>query len=294
MKKVIVLMCLMIATTAFGYGLDGTLDVADFDNYVAGTREGDTSWNYWKWEFTGGTAAYPLSAELDGIPSAANQMSPYDPIANYSSDGATLTHTPPSNWGYNSTGFYKPFNNGYYIPQGTTNAHGLWEDGINDEDGFTVEWRMALGPHAAKAADGLFMQFDVTDARDGWIRVRQQEIQFGAHGWVTAPTNTELMNTYRIACLGVDPDGDPCAVMGNLYQNQDLLFEEVQIGTVGTNSASSYLWAMVDFGDALYYYDTETDYVSFDIYGAWAPVPEPATMLLLLGGGLLSLKRRRK
>ena len=290
MKKVIVLMCLMIATTAFGYGIDGTLDAADFDNYVANTRPGDTSWNYWKWEFTGGTAAVPLGAEIDGIPSTSNHMSSYDPIANYSSDGDILTHTPPSNWGYNSTGFYKPFNNGYYIPQGTTNAYGLWEEETNDGDGFTVEWRMALGDHYGTG--GMFMQFDVTDARDGWIRVNEQEITFGAHGSVTAPTNTELMNTYRIACLGVNPS-DPTQVMGSLWQNNDLLFEEVQIGTVGTVSSSSYLWAMVDFGTGLYYGSTETDYVRWDIWGAYAPIPEPTTMLLL-GGGVLGLLRRRK
>jgi len=291
MSKIIVLMCfLMIATTAFGYGLDGTKESADFDNYVFSTRDGVT--DYWDYSFEGGTPTAPLGARLSGWDSTTNHFSSYDNASDtnlYNSDGNTLSHTPYDNWGYNSTGWYKPFNNGYYIPQGTTNAHGIWADGINDGDGFTVEWRVAIGDHYG--TDGIFMQFDVTDARDGWMRVNEQVLTTAA-GSVTLPTNSELMNTYRLVCLGVNPE-DSNQVMGNFYQNNDLLFEEVQIGTVGTVSASSYLWAMVDFGTGWYYGSSETDYVRFDVMGAWAPVPEPATMLLLLGGGLLSLRRRK-
>ena len=284
-------LCLAVSGTAFGYGIDGTQDSADFENLFWDIRDGVS--DYWNYSFEGGTPTAPLGARLTGWDSDNDRFSSYDDAGNtdlYNSDGSTLSHTPYDNWGYDSTGWYKPFNNGVYIPQGTTNAHGIWSDGINDEDGFTVEWRMALGDHYG--TDGIFMQFDVTDARDGWIRVNEQQVQFGVHGWVTAPTNTELMNTYRIACLGVNPS-DPTQVMGSLWQNNDLLFEEVQIGTVGTVSSSSYLWAMVDFGTGLYYGSTETDYVRWDIWGAYAPIPEPTTMLLL-GGGVLGLLRRRK
>jgi len=293
MRKIIVLMCvLMIATTAFGYGIDGTLDSSGFQNLYYTTRDGVS--DYFNYSYEGGTPGAPLGARISGWDSTANHFSSYDNAADtnlYNSDGSTLTHTPATNWGYNSTGFYKPFNNGYYVPQGTKNAYGLWNSSTNDGDGFTIEWRIKLGAH--HGLTGLSMQFDVTDARDGWMRLKGQTMTTVA-GTVNLPTDPNQWNTYRLAVLGADP-GDPCAIMGNFYQNNDLLFGgPVQVGTAHTVSPDSYLWAMVDFGDALYYYDTETDYIRFDVMGAWAPIPEPATMLLLLGGGLLSLRRRKK
>ena len=55
-----------------------------------------------------------------------------------------------------STGFYRPFNNHYYLPSGSSNNYAIWGSGINDEDGFTIEWRARMPYHGNVSAWGLY------------------------------------------------------------------------------------------------------------------------------------------
>jgi len=277
MKKVIVLMCfLMIATTAFGYGLDGTLDSADFTNQLGPYSD------YATWSFEGGTVANPM---LDGLGNAT--ISAYN--AQFTSDG-DIQNTDSAN--SSGSGMYRNFGSETYVPTGS--------------GGYTYEWRMQI-PYlgTSVAGNGLRFGFEADQAETVGISIKggyyynvenapdYQKYAFVNYngGSADLPFRTDEWHTYRVVVLGEDPGTG--IIKANFYQDTTLVIEEFNAGTIGNSAAENYFWMGVSGYQELYHLTMNTDYVRIDTTGAYAPVPEPATMLLLLGGGLLSLRKRK-
>ena len=164
-KITISLMCMLTAAlsgTLWGYGLDGTLDSSEFANYMGPSPA------YQVWSYEGGVPGAPLEDILGNT-----IFSSYDSIAlYYSSDGNVMTHAPDETSASFSTGFYKPWYNHYYLPSGSENNHAIWGTGINDEDGFTVEWRARITNVSAWGlATGYYFGFNVDECAGLWVRI---------------------------------------------------------------------------------------------------------------------------
>ena len=253
---------LLVSTSVFGYGIDGTKDSANFSNQMGPYPA------YESWSYEGGTVSAPFADNLSGN---TNSMSSYDSESTYySSDGDIMTHSAAD---IGSTGWYKPFNSEYYIPSGT--------------GGFTVEWRMKV--NSMSGSDGLFMQFDCDEARQSYMRLKNDNT-ITAGGITAAVADISQWHTYRIAVLGEDT-GDPGVVKANIYQDTDLIIEEFDAGIVGEASPSDYLWAQVEWDSQLGAYAIETDYIRIDATGTYAPYVEGEYTLSVytVGNGTVAL-----
>ena len=289
-QMVMGLMCMVMLAmsgAAMGYSIDGTLDSADFGNLL-----GPYGMGYPKWSYEGGTVGAPLD-DIQG-----NILSAYDSIPTYySSDGDIMTHTPDETTASFSTGFYKAWNNHYYLPSGSENNYAKWGQTTNDADGFTIEWRAKMTNTSAWGlTNGYYFGFNVDECANLWARIGgyndTDSVAKFTGGVSVAIDDVREWHNYRWTVLGDDGTG---TIRANFYQDQTLVIEELAVGTAGTTDGLDYMWNGVEWGYEIAggVHTVQYDYIRIDATGAWAPVPEPTT-LLLLGGGLVGLLRRRK
>ena len=247
------ILMLLISTSAFGYGLDGTKNSAAFTNQLGPSPA------YANWSYEGGTVANPLADNL-GISAFSEYNSTYNIK---SSDGNIL------NW-YNFTsinsGFYKYFSGATY-----------WPD-MSLDNGLTIEWKIKVNSLSPGSA-GLYL-----GARDG---VTDWYVYLNAADKVTAPGGLEYAvdinewHTYRLTVLGKDAG----VSKANFYVDDNLAFSEMTSGSI----SDKILWGGVSWDSA--YPDADYDYIRIDATGAYAPATAVDYTLTVntIGNGTVAL-----
>lgn len=245
--------CLTAGGTALGALT--TRDSSAFINDIDSSTAGDQ------------TASYEATA----IPQNATPAwtSPGD-AQTYGVSGGELTLTTTTG---NSRAFY--------------DTTGWWGNDADRATGYTVEFRMRVdqindtanrGPTLVRIGDGI---------QKVELEWRANSVEWNpftaSAGSVTIDPSSYL--TYRVA---YDPAGDNGNGAYAAWINGTLVSDTLS----GASSTADHLL----FGDSSgtrYGGTTTWDYIRWDTTGAYAPVPEPASVALLSLGGLLIAARRR-
>jgi hypothetical protein len=280
-----VLMLLGLSASAWGYGLDGFSDSADFSNLMGPF---DDNYPHWSWE--GGNTDPNVGGGWSSDSLGNNVMSSYDIFpaqdTSYITDGDILTHVAiedPQVASY-SSGFYRVWGNHFYAPKGGSNNYAVFDppQSTNDADGFTVEWRMKLRDPNTDTAYGLtngyYLGWTVNECPNLYVRIggydnTDSEAKFP--GGFNAPiADVTEWHTYRFAVLGDDGTG---TIRANFYQDNTLVVEEMAVGAVGQIDANGrVLWCGTEWGSEIAggQHTKQIDYVRVDTFGAYAPIPE--------------------
>lgn len=259
-KQLLVLVAVLVAGMSGLASADitATKDSADFT---------------WKYEFN--TSVLPDASDLDG-----NGVGDFNvPVGGYghggSISGGLLTL---STVGTENSYYYTGWNAG----------NKLWDvvDNLDYEHGVTVEMSVKVLAAAAGAdgVTGLCVMPDGTNV-DGKLQIAKTTQYWGDTGSEVGTgtyDNTDGFHAFRMA---LDPDTNTYSV----WRDNELLGS----GLGDTDSRDGLRRLLFgDFASGLFG-DAEIDYVRITS-GAYAPVPEPATLCLLgLGGIGVLLKRRR-
>jgi hypothetical protein len=287
MKKVIVLVCVsMIAATAFGAGLAGIKDSADFSNQL-GAWSGYANWQY---EGGGDDVNQPNHMAVD-TGWSVEYFSSYDTQGspNYTGSGPSGIMNHADTPAGSTTGPYKYLNK--ILSGDIRNTGWTWEfrakyntletyDTLNGPfwGGYHQNWgedtiRLIAGYWSNPGGDPI------------------SKVKFGGTIY-NLPGSLYDWRTYRVACLGeLDPIGEPNMVTSYLYQDTTMIASHKYDNSA--ESSGLIHWMGVNWGWEVSAIDVDLDYYRIDTTGAWAPIPEPATMLILLSGGVF-LRRRRK
>jgi hypothetical protein len=294
MKKVIILVCVsMIATTAFGAGLAGIKDSTEFTNQL-GKWPGYANYQY---EGGGDDPNQPnvIAQSMDyWDPEKGHSLeyhSSYDTMGSpaYTGTGASgiMNHSSDAHAG-NAIGPYKYLNK--ILAGDIRNTGFTWEfrakyNTLETYEGlagpFWGGYHQNWGEDTIRLLGGYY-------TNPGGDPI--SKVKFGGEVY-NLPGSLYDWRTYRVACLGeLDPIGEPNMVTSYLYQDTTYI-----ASTKYDNSAMSsglIHWMGVNWGWEVSAIDVDLDYYRIDTTGAWAPIPEPATMLILLSGGLF-LRRRK-
>jgi hypothetical protein len=176
----------------------------------------------------------------------------------------------------------------------STNSDEPWvlDPTIDHEHGFTVEARVKINSVDESATTGAFGMFvgDVPpDKRHVVIALEADAVIWGSSGTseriAQGKDNTDGFHTFRIVQLP-STDGP---YLYNFYRDTELIRENVQ-GNYYRSSPLNRFW----FGDGgdKFGGDVVIDHVAFTS-GAYAPIPEPTTLVLLLCGAAAVLTRCR-
>lgn len=161
-------------------------------------------------------------------------------------------------------------------------------NGANAPDGYTIEIRARIGTDFAEGARGALALYTGIGGTTGdLIGIGQSSVKILAHGEILVDTNdnTADFHTFRVA---FDHVGSVWPY--TIYRDGVLLDSWPN----GGNWATESLW--IGSGGSIYGGPTvEVDYIRWDDTGAFAPIPEPASLALLgVGSLLLATARRRR
>lgn len=170
----------------------------------------------------------------------------------------------------------------------------IWAGGTNpvsDANGSTIEFSIKVGTDATAGPWGAFQVFardsgSGSNGNPAHLAVGPSMTGYRTSGGSIAVldtnSNTDAFHTFRIA---QDPDS------GNLWVWRD----GILLLAGGTDLWASTGAAYMFFGDGGGYVGgptMELDYFRWDSTGAYAPIPEPASLALIGLGTLLMFKRR--
>ena len=182
----------------------------------------------------------------------------------------------------------------------STNGTSTWADGVAGTTlnppsaGNTADYTLEIKIRLNDVANGYRIWGGMGDGRD-WLDVYDDGVQITQPGGgfmaVLMTLNDGQFHTFRIVNDGnvsndiyktthffvdgvalSDPDGNPWTSSSN---DSRLLFGDSTGGTFGNLA------------------DYDIEYIAYDQSGAFAPIPEPATMILLGLGSLVAIRRKK-
>jgi len=184
---------------------------------------------------------------------------------------------------------------GAYYYSGWAAASKLWDviDDLDYEHGVTVEMRVKILAGAAEGVRGVIgigIMPDGTDV-DGKLLIGKTTQYWNGEGSVAEDEmpaagtidNTDGFHNFRVAL-------DPANNTYTVWRDDELLASG--LGDTDTRDGLRRL-VFGNFADSILAGDSDVDYFRITS-GAYAPVPEPATLSLLLTGGLAVLIRKRR
>ena len=262
-KKKFVLVALLVAgmSSLASAAITGVKDSADFT---------------WKYELDG-TAVFPDDSDLDSN-SVGDFNEQIDAGASITLSGGQLHFSSPAS------------GQAAYYYSGWGAGSKLW-DVITDldlENGVTVEMRVKVlaADEGNSGVVGIGIMPDGTNV-DGKYYIAKTAQYWGEGGsQVTLGSgtydNTDGYHNFRVA---LDPDTNTYSVWRDL---------ELLASGLGDTDSRDNLRRLVfgNFASSVLKGDVDVDYFRLTS-GAYAPIPEPATIGLLLSGGLVCLLRRR-
>lgn len=157
-----------------------------------------------------------------------------------------------------------------------------WADDVDRSIGYTLEFRMRVDAITDTSANRGPALFRIADG------VQQIELEWHSNAihWngESFPLDPSEYLTYRIA---YDPDANEGSGAYIAWINGKLIS-----GTLaGAPSASNHL-LFGDTSNSRYGGTTTWDYIRWDTTGAYAPIPEPGSLVLLGIGGAILCRRR--
>ena len=236
---VIIILMLLVSTSAFGNGLDGTRASAVFSNYAGGY-----DYDFVKAEYEGGTVSnWALDTVGRGIMSEYNGGT-----AVKSSDGSILSYYifTSSQAGFYTYTFFGQA--GSYFPDMTV------------DNGLTVEWRMKVNSLSASSS-GVYI--GMRDGKTDWYMYLNAAGKITSSGGSEYAVDISQWHNYRITVLGIDGGGTARA---NIYVDDQLAIAGITSGLF----SEKLLFGAISWDTANMSIDV--DYIRHDTTGAWAPV----------------------
>lgn len=216
----------------------------------------------------GGSDSSTASYEATTIPQNATPgwSGPGDsPSGSYAADGELTLTTMVGNNRYFNTGT-------------------SWSDDVARNTGYTVEFRMRVdeitdtqrGPALFRVADGVQLVE---------LEWRANQVVWNATTGTAASViiDPTVYHTYRIA---YDPSANDNAGAYAAWIDGELISEAL----AGNNTTVNYV-LFGDTSNSRYGGTTTWDYVRWDTTGAYAPIPEPASLAMLVLGSTMLLRR---
>jgi hypothetical protein len=182
-----------------------------------------------------------------------------------------------------------PSSDGDILTVATPNVGGgyfsssLWAGAVDNATGWTLEWRALLLDDAAEPAGGAF-QFAIGDGlgyRAFRLHKNFTDTRFPTDQILDSNSNTDAYHTMRVA-------REPGSADWLVWR------DGVSLGTVAQSVING--TKFLDIGDGSSGVGGPTvkvDFVRFDNTGAYAPVPEPATWMVLGVGTVILLSTRK-
>ncbi|NIA06717.1 MAG: PEP-CTERM sorting domain-containing protein, partial [Actinobacteria bacterium] len=208
-------------------------------------------------------------------PSTVNYTSAYTPNDNaWSTDGSDLltVNSQGTSYSYNKTILDSAFTH-WTVEFKVRLRHAGTGDG--DGDGFAVEVRKN------GVGTGIVVEKDGVSHRAG------------------SSTYTQIVSAYNVANADNDFNTFRMAYDGStIYVWRDALDGSGWKLLADNLSPRSQTGGQLGFGDftsgTYATLDADVDFVAFDLTGAWNPVPEPATLMVLVSGMAVCLLRKRR
>jgi hypothetical protein len=256
---------------------------------MTGYAESNVEIDYIRWDDSnawepipaGESAGYPYRYEADVLPSA------FSPAYAYASGNGLLETA----YATITNGILKldtdtigtGSDSGWYSLTGGTGT--VWDPHFLG--GYTMEVRMKSLPNNASAYNAWFYWYDLNSAT--LMQVWSNKVYLNGVE-VTGLDNQSAFHDFRIVSEMAASSADQ---KFDLYRDGVLIIDDAPNWTDFTAYYAG-VNGLVKFGDMTGTQESniEIDYIRWDTTGAYTPIPEPATMMLLIGGLVLSFRRK--